>query len=453
MEPRSWQQLQERLASVAALPCFPVSSEIPMKGVILANRKTIFHKTRVCPRLAMGVCHLGNKCNFAHSLEELRPAPNLDRTKLCPSVLYPGTACPAALRGDSCRFAHSKAEIRHTSNMFKTNMCLKWIRGKCKKELQCNHAHGHQELKYYRSLAMASGSRDFFRESEATVCRKKKTAQVGNPQPALDGLNGLVYLAQQQQQQQQQARLQRGDAASCHQALLHLLGSGEPQQQQQQRGPVLFSAGSKLAALCQTLGVDPLEGDGGGGGPAGGRGPPSSFLPDDSTNATDECSDFSSLSSRTLSDAFRSVASVAAAPLESCMQTVDLNLTGPPLAAAGNAGLALSSSSSSEAASPSPLGVDRVLLLTMLKGEEAGFPGAAEAAQQEQELLLPAVTAAAANAAGSVPPEVEALDSSFARVTLEEGAPCRGPYYADPPPGFEGRTRVAQRRPWSQKDN
>lgn len=131
MESHLWKHFHGRSCSGTGAPAFPVG-EVPMKGVILANRKTIFHKTRVCPRMSMGVCHLGTKCSFAHTLEELRPAPNLDRTKLCPSVLQPGTICPAQIRGEPCRFAHSKAEIRHTSNMFKTNMCLKWIRGKCK---------------------------------------------------------------------------------------------------------------------------------------------------------------------------------------------------------------------------------------------------------------------------------------------------------------------------------
>lgn len=140
MEPQLWQQLQGRPASGTAV--LPIG-EVPMKGVILANRRTIFHKTRVCPRLSMGACHLGSKCNFAHSVEELRPAPNLDKTKLCPSVLHPGTVCPAHARGEVCRFAHSKTEIRHTSNMFKTNMCLKWIRGKCKVSLHSNPAISH----------------------------------------------------------------------------------------------------------------------------------------------------------------------------------------------------------------------------------------------------------------------------------------------------------------------
>lgn len=133
MDPQMWQQLQQQQGRGAAVPPASVPvGDVPMKGVILANRKMIFHKTRVCPRLSSGACHLGSKCNFAHSVEELRPPPNLDKTKLCPSVLQPGTVCPAEARGEICRFAHSKVEIRHTSNMFKTNMCLKWIRGKCK---------------------------------------------------------------------------------------------------------------------------------------------------------------------------------------------------------------------------------------------------------------------------------------------------------------------------------
>lgn len=139
MDSQLWQEVQAApfpsaaaaAAGAAVAAPLPVQG-VPMKGVILANRKTIFHKTRICPRLSLGSCHLGSRCNFAHSLEELRPAPNLDKTKLCPSVLHPGTACPAKAKGETCRFAHSKAEIRHTSNMFKTNMCLKWIRGKCK---------------------------------------------------------------------------------------------------------------------------------------------------------------------------------------------------------------------------------------------------------------------------------------------------------------------------------
>ncbi|PHJ25269.1 zinc finger (ccch type) motif-containing protein [Cystoisospora suis] len=152
-----------------------LTDEVPLKGIILANRRSVFHKTRMCPRQRNRSCPLGDSCTFAHSEEELRPPPVLDRTRLCPSVLTSGAPCPRA-NGEQCRFAHSKAEIRHTANMFKTNMCLKWNRGKCKAGEGCNHAHGEEELRFYRLLAHANGSRDFRSEAEAGALRALKGA-------------------------------------------------------------------------------------------------------------------------------------------------------------------------------------------------------------------------------------------------------------------------------------
>ncbi|PFH38174.1 zinc finger (CCCH type) motif-containing protein [Besnoitia besnoiti] len=151
-----------------------MTEEVPLKGIILANRRSVFHKTRLCSRLRGNrvFCPLGDSCTFAHSEKELRPPPVLDRTKLCPSVLGKGaTPCPGLARGEPCRFAHSKAEIRHTSNMFKTNMCLKWNRGKCKAGADCNHAHGEEELRFYRFLAYTNGTRDFRSEAEVGALR------------------------------------------------------------------------------------------------------------------------------------------------------------------------------------------------------------------------------------------------------------------------------------------
>ncbi|KFH16000.1 zinc finger (CCCH type) motif-containing protein [Toxoplasma gondii MAS] len=151
-----------------------MTEEVPLKGIILANRRSVFHKTRLCPRLRGDrvFCPLGESCTFAHSEKELRPPPVLDRTKLCPSVLSKGASpCPGIARGEPCKFAHSKSEIRHTSNMFKTNMCLKWNRGKCKAGAECNHAHGEEELRFYRLLAYSNGTRDFRSEAEVGALR------------------------------------------------------------------------------------------------------------------------------------------------------------------------------------------------------------------------------------------------------------------------------------------
>lgn len=416
-----------------------------MKGVILANRKTIFHKTRVCPRMSLGACHLGSKCNFAHSVEELRPAPNLDKTKLCPSVLHPGTVCPAKARGEVCRFAHSKAEIRHTSNMFKTNMCLKWIRGKCKKDLQCNHAHGHQELKYYRSLAMASGSRDFARESEATLSRRKKqnaaTPPVG---PSLAGLGEIFNTGQQPQQRQRQwsDTCRYTDSANSRDHLLSLLARTAAAQQQSTRNNSCTSVNVALAALYEDLLRCKTRSDAYG---PRGNALGASFQ-DDSTTATDECSDFSSFSSRCLSDALRSAASTAA----SCggpLQPAELDSVLVPASSAASTSSISFNSNSSDLS----LDVDR-LLFKMLAEDGAGVTDCSTSPEGQPQLhrrdsASPAasvlITGRETEITAVTNRGLEALGSGLARLCLTDPS-VRRHCYAEPPPGFEGRCHQQQ---------
>ncbi|KAL8272434.1 hypothetical protein Esti_003724 [Eimeria stiedai] len=448
MEAREWQQQHHERFATLTPGAFPMA-EVPMKGVILANRKTIFHKTRVCPRLTTGSCHLGNKCSFAHSPEELRPAPNLDKTKLCPSVLHPGTPCPARLRGEGCRFAHSKAEIRHTTNMYKTNMCLKWIRGKCKKELQCNHAHGHQELKYYRSLAMASGARDFARESLAGTARKKKSLVGSNSAPNLVNLPALLFANRQHLQRQASGeRHFQPHGSVSGEALLQLLQQQQQQKrrqqqlQQQQNGNCASVDGKALVALRDKLVRQATDV----------QGKSFSFSNhDDSTSATDESSDFSSFSSfssRTLSDAFRSAASTGA----SCVHASEWGLGRPSLL--GGAGLGRGSSSSSNWEGPSD--VERLLLMKVWGEEEGGNKHCLlrrEGGKEERhEAWLPEVLSPAVFAAESIPEfscmqattksaaaaaDWGALEASLATLCLADPALGVPSCYTEPPPGFE----------------
>lgn len=432
MDPQMWQQLQGQFSTVA--PALPIG-EVPMKGVILANRKTIFHKTRVCPRLSMGACHLGSKCNFAHSVEELRPAPNLDKTKLCPSVLYPGTLCPAKVRGEICRFAHNKAEIRHTSNMFKTNMCLKWIRGKCKKDLQCNHAHGHQELKYYRSLAMASGSRDFARESEATMSRRRKQNTIAAvTAPSLSGLADILYASRRQQQSQWTDSIS-SENSSCQETLLRLLACTSSAARQPQGNNGCGSVSGALAALYEELlKYKNAEDKQGAIGTLGAS-------QDDSTNATDECSDFSSFSSRALSDALRSAASSGGSYGGSLHPAVLQPARSPLVTNNSN-----TSYSSSTKISDMSLDVDRLLLLKMLADKDGKHSTDANNSEEQQMLPLSEMVTACASPTTSIltgrdttTPGMDALESSLARFCLTDPALKRH-CYAEPPPGFEGRS-------------
>ncbi|EER16722.1 hypothetical protein Pmar_PMAR022569 [Perkinsus marinus ATCC 50983] len=78
--------------------CF-VNPEAPSPPVYLV-------KTKACRHFARGYCAFGDKCAFAHTVDELRVRPpNLCKTKLCDR----GRNC----RRPNCGYAHSKAELFH----------------------------------------------------------------------------------------------------------------------------------------------------------------------------------------------------------------------------------------------------------------------------------------------------------------------------------------------------
>lgn len=68
---------------------------------------SLLHKTRMCRYNATSRCTFGENCRFAHSVQELRPQPDLRRTKLCPRFQGLGTCDDS-----SCSFAHSSEELR-----------------------------------------------------------------------------------------------------------------------------------------------------------------------------------------------------------------------------------------------------------------------------------------------------------------------------------------------------
>ncbi|CAJ1345426.1 unnamed protein product [Effrenium voratum] len=55
-----------------------------------------------------GKCARGSRCTFAHGLEQLRPRPDLYKTRLCSSYAL----CQSCPYGDSCTHAHGPEELR-----------------------------------------------------------------------------------------------------------------------------------------------------------------------------------------------------------------------------------------------------------------------------------------------------------------------------------------------------
>jgi len=64
-------------------------------------------KTRMCRFFTEGSCRLASTCPFAHGPEELKPPPDLQRTKVCPMLIRRGLC-----EDINCSYAHSKDQLR-----------------------------------------------------------------------------------------------------------------------------------------------------------------------------------------------------------------------------------------------------------------------------------------------------------------------------------------------------
>ena len=103
-------------------------------------------KTKVCSLFLNGRCHYGSdRCYYAHSVDELREQPQLERTSLCPA--FKKGKCHG---GDNCRYAHSVEEMTHSA---KRVMCLWHQNGHCSHGVSCRFAHGEGELRKHRDLS------------------------------------------------------------------------------------------------------------------------------------------------------------------------------------------------------------------------------------------------------------------------------------------------------------
>jgi len=99
------------------------------------------NKTKMCAFFERGKC-ASTDCRYAHSASELRPSPNLQKTKICRAFMQGDCQ-----DGENCGFAHGEGDLRVTHGVYKTQMCNFFERGYCKKGDRCNHAHGPPDLR------------------------------------------------------------------------------------------------------------------------------------------------------------------------------------------------------------------------------------------------------------------------------------------------------------------
>lgn len=97
-------------------------------------------KTKLCAFGRTGSCRYGDDCIFAHTMAELRSAPNLTKTQLCSKYME------GKCTDTNCNFAHGEAELRDRPT-FKKKQCSWFSQGKCRNGAKCGFAHGYQELR------------------------------------------------------------------------------------------------------------------------------------------------------------------------------------------------------------------------------------------------------------------------------------------------------------------
>lgn len=76
-----------------------------------ASVKSHYKATKLCEFYRNGACTRGDRCNFAHSFEELKAKPSFHKTRLCTAYLSFGVC----RLGSACNFAHSKEEMKEVA--------------------------------------------------------------------------------------------------------------------------------------------------------------------------------------------------------------------------------------------------------------------------------------------------------------------------------------------------
>jgi len=99
-------------------------------------------KTDMCKFFLQSRCENGDRCSYAHTVDEVRRKPDLTRTSMCRAMAQTGSCMDAG-----CRFAHTEEQLRATHGFFKMKMCGFAQSGRCKHGNNCRFAHSPEELR------------------------------------------------------------------------------------------------------------------------------------------------------------------------------------------------------------------------------------------------------------------------------------------------------------------
>ncbi|KAJ1607437.1 CCCH domain-containing protein [Cryptosporidium canis] len=103
------ESLRDNFSKSIGHGCFNTSSVLFQRRNSSELVRRQLYKTKMCAFYNVGKCTRGNLCAFAHSVQELRPLPDLRFTRLC-ELTKRGDIC----RDVNCTFAHSLNDLRTT---------------------------------------------------------------------------------------------------------------------------------------------------------------------------------------------------------------------------------------------------------------------------------------------------------------------------------------------------
>jgi hypothetical protein len=142
-------------------------------------------KTKICSLYLNGKCHYGAaRCFYAHSKDELRDQPRLEKTSLCMELKRSGKCA----QGEHCRYAHSVEEMTKSS---KRVSCLWFSNGHCSHGSGCRFAHEDT----ISSLAPQPSTPVMYRRgASSTSTSASSTASVSPPKSPCTSLLDILGL-------------------------------------------------------------------------------------------------------------------------------------------------------------------------------------------------------------------------------------------------------------------
>ncbi|ETB58311.1 hypothetical protein YYC_03943 [Plasmodium yoelii 17X] len=139
----------------------------PGQSETLSLIKKQFFKTKMCPfQKNKNYCLNESDCHYAHSIDELKPMPDLRNTKLCD---YIKKKMPC--KDVNCKFAHDTETLKPSVHLatYKSTICSFWGKGKCFNGNKCRFAHGTNDIKANENMNILENNKHNHKKNKDSI--------------------------------------------------------------------------------------------------------------------------------------------------------------------------------------------------------------------------------------------------------------------------------------------